>query len=136
MQELTITGVLVAAVLALWKALEKTWDKMSEKRAERNGTSSKVHLETILDRLAALHERMDTRLANMEVITTARDDEGRPKTWFPEAVIKRTHEAVRTNGEILHEVVKGMGSNAEATRDNGRRIDDLKVAIQSHKGGA
>lgn len=131
MEDISTTGLLVAAVLALWKFSEKLIDKLLEKRAEKNGTSSKVHFESIIERLTALTERMDSRMAKMEEITTARDEEGRPRTWFPEAMIKRTHEAVRNNGEILHEVSKGLNQNGEAIREHSKKIDDLRIAVST-----
>jgi hypothetical protein len=118
---LSVLGGAIALGIILAQLASKTMERFFERQDEKNGSGEVGTIKKISEIL----DRMDRREATDHEIISARDEEGRPKVWFPESMIKRTHEAVRNNLEATHELAKGLNDNTET-------LKEIKVFMQSH----
>lgn len=116
-------GLAMALVKILDKVIDSMLAKKAEAKAERNGTSS----SHALAKLSEILERMDRRQENLEPVLSARDAEGRPRVWFPEATIARTHEAVRGMQLVQNELVRSVDDNSKKLDDV---VGDVKTLLQ------
>lgn len=126
----TTVAAAIALSMGLIKIIEKLLDKFSEKKRDEKGTSQSAILAKILEIL----DRMDRRDERVGEIVMAEDDEGRPKVWFPEATIRRTHEAVRSTLEASHEIAKGLAQNTENLKVQSTVLTELKALAGKGKG--